>query len=237
MTAPATTHWVEYLRACIRDPASHRELDPDNLQIDAGLSMLRGTLDGAPAAASMSDAALELLEHGALDEQRALLGMSLRGAPALGTRVARIARGWRDGPLDERIRTLLLRGIEAEPQDPELLAALQEEAGRGGERTVDALNVAAPYNAAWVAAHVGLLTPELDPDGKSLAWLALRTQVVDLPTLVDGIAAAGAEHVTRFIGALNAGKVPPHVVERLRPVLAAHPAFAGRVPDGRPSAS
>jgi hypothetical protein len=224
MTAPATTHWVEYLRACIRDPASHRELDPDNLQIDAGLSMLRGTLDGAPAAASMSDAALELLEHGALDEQRALLGMSLRGAPALGTRVARIARGWRDGPLDERIRTLLLRGMEAEPQDPELLAALQEEAGRGGERTVDALNVAAPY-------------PELDPDGKSLAWLALRTQVVDLPTLVDGIAAAGAEHVTRFIGALNAGKVPPHVVERLRPVLAAHPAFAGRVPDGRPSAS
>jgi hypothetical protein len=227
MTGPSPiTDWVEHLRACVRDPAAHRELDPDNLQIDAGLSMMRGTLEGTPEAARMSDAALELLEHGTQGEQRALLSTSLGGAPELGRRVARIARGWQNGPLDERIRTLLLRGLEAEPRDPDVLAALREEAGRGGPRTVDALDVAAPHNAAWLAAHVGLLTAELDPEGKRLVFLALRTQVEDLPTLLRGIVAAGDGHVTRFIDALKAGKAPPHLVERLRPALAAHPAFA-----------
>jgi hypothetical protein len=224
----AITDWVQYLRECMRDPAAHRELDPDRLEVDAGLSMLRGSLDGTPYAARMSDAVLELLAKGTPDEQRKLLQTSLAGATQLGARVASIAHRWRGGPLDDRIRTLLLRGLEAAPDDPQVLAALDEEARQGGERTIDALQLAAPYNTPWLAAHIALLTRQLDPDGKNLMLVALRTQPDKLPVLVDGIASAGTDWITRFCDGLS--RAPTHVVERLRPVLATNPAFHGRIP-------
>jgi hypothetical protein len=224
----AITDWVDYLRDCLRDPAPHRELDPDQLEVDAGLSKVRGELKGTPYAARMSDAALSLLANGSADEAGHLLQISLDGAPSLGARVAAIARAWQGGPLDDRITTLLLRGLEAAPDDANVLTALDEQARRDGAHAIAALDLAMPHNASWVASHVHLLDASIDPSGERMAFLAMRTLPADLPRLADGIASAGKDYVARFTTAL--AKSPKHVVDRLRPVLASKLAYAGRVP-------
>jgi len=226
----AINDWVEYLRHCVRDPDSEPELDARTLGVEAGLSKLAGELAATPYGVRLADAAVTLLEQGTTTERAALLQMSLAGAPQLGARLAAIAQAWRGGPLDRRIGTLLLRGLEAAPTDPSLLAALDADAAIDTEHAIADLDRAAPHNVDWVVRHLDLLPRAIDPDGARLAFLALRTLPSDLPRLVDGIEAAGADHVDRFVAALTAPDAPKHLVDRLRPIMSVRPSFAGRLP-------
>src|SRR5439155_6510139 len=101
--------------------------------VDAGLSKVAGELAATPYGAPFADAALTLLERGTPDEQRQLLQIPLRRAPSVGPRIAAIVRRWRGTAMDDHAGTLLLRGIEAAPRDPPLLAALEDDARRDAE--------------------------------------------------------------------------------------------------------
>ncbi len=226
----AITDWVAYIRDAIATPGAYPELGGDSLAVDAGLSKVGAELAPTPYGPRFADAALRLLEQGTPAIAEQLLQVSLGQAPAAGARVAAVARSWWGTPLEDRIRTLLLRGLEADARDPQLLAALADFALRDPTRAREALGLAVPHNIDWVAAHVDLLPASFDPDGRHLRALAVRTEDADLPRLLAGIAAAGPDFVQRLVSALRAPDAVPHQVQQLRPFLAAQPAFAGLVP-------
>jgi hypothetical protein len=226
----AITDWVDYVRDLIARPGAYPEMGDDTLSVEAGLSKVNTELRSTPFAARFSDAALRLIESSppALAEQ--LLQVTPYGVPDAGARIAALVRRWWGGPLEGRIRTLLLRGLEAAPRDPQLLAALGEFAGKDTVRAGEALDLAVPHNIDWVVDHLGLMPAAVDPDGRGLRDIAVRTKNPDLPALLAGIAAAGPDYVGRLVSALAATDALPHQVARLRPFLAAQPAFAGLVP-------
>ncbi len=230
MDFAAITDWVAYIRDCLQVPGRHPELGGDQLAVDAGLSKIGHELESTAQGQAFADAALELLEQGTPGEAELLLQIPLGQASAAGARVAQIAARWRGTPLESHTRTLLLRGLEADPRDPQLLQALDDFAHIDAQRARDALGLAVPYNIDWVIAHLDLLPSSIDPDGKQLRALAVRTLDRDLPALIAGMATAGADYVTRLVDALRAADAPPHQVAELRPFLAAHPAFAGQLP-------
>jgi hypothetical protein len=230
MDYATVTDWVAYLRDCLSMPGAHPEMDPDNLNVDAGLSRAQAEVEGTPYAVRIAEAALDVLEHGTDAEQRELLQLAFTGVPNVGRRIATVARTWRGGPLDDCVSTLLLRGLQAAPTDPAILAGFADEVALGGKRAISALKDVAPHNAAWVAAHVGALDARVDPKGAGLFWLAARVGAAQLPRLVAAIVGAGPDHVDRFLAGLIGLDAPPHLLAALRPVMATFPAFAGRVP-------
>ena len=216
--------WVAYARECIQ-PGGHGDLDM-NLIIVAALSKLSAQIAKTRHGAAFQDAVLKILEEGRPDEaEHLLIGFEL--APDAGARIAAVARSWRGTSLESLMGTLLLRGLESDPRSPDLLNALGEYARMDSGRGVRALHLAVPHNSAWVASHLDFLPETVDPEGKELRKVAVRTHREDLPNLLDAIAKIG--YRDRFVGALMAPDAPEHQVARLRPFLEAHPAFAGRV--------
>jgi hypothetical protein len=216
--------WVAYARECIT-PGGHGDMDM-NLIIRAGLSKLSSEIAKTRHGRSFQDAVLQLLEQGRPEEADHLL-IPLPLAPNAGARIASVVRTWLGTSNEPLMRTLLLRGLESDPRSAELLSALDDFAKLDNERALEALSIAVPHNIDWVASHLDLVPERIDPDGKVLRSIAVRTTGQNLPTLIEAIAKIG--YAERLIGALQAPDALEHQVARLRPFLEAHPAFAGRV--------
>jgi hypothetical protein len=124
------TDWTAVIREAARHPFGPSWLRAD-LDVASGLADLAEQLKGTPAEGLLAEAALSIVERGTSAERAAVWQLAWeRGADAV-ERLLNVLQEERERLVELRgVPNVIWRLLQAYPNEPEVRAALQTEAGR-----------------------------------------------------------------------------------------------------------
>lgn len=217
--------WTAYLRDLIERPLGHEEIAVPGCETIGTRSTINAfatSLADTPYLAPLLEAAITLVEAGR-PEEVAIAGTLPFGEPQADRIVELLVRVGPTLPAGA-FSMMAGRALAHRAGDPRVAAALAARAARVPAEAPNMLELALYALPAWVVDHLAAFADARhDPEGSVLAVLIARAEGPTRKAILDAIAAAGPEFVSR---ALDYVRSYPEVARaRVRADLAAHPAF------------